>query len=87
MLPGNGAVQYGVVVPHSMPADFDSAVAVSSSHRLMLWVTECSVETLAVGKGKAPPSHPIPWPSVAPVQADVRCSLFPHQKFMTVNKS
>lgn len=63
MLPGNGAVQYGVVVPHSMPADFDSTVAVSSSHRLMLWVTEYSVENLVMGKEKAPPS-PIPSPGL-----------------------
>lgn len=64
MLPGNGAVQYGVVVPHSMPADFDSTVAVSSSHRWMLWVTlEYSVETLVMGKEKVPPS-PAPTPGL-----------------------
>lgn len=62
MLPGNGAVQYGVVVPHSMPAAFDSTVAVS--HRRMPWVTlEYSVETLVMGKEKAPPS-PAPTPGL-----------------------
>lgn len=85
MLPGNGAVRYGVVVSHSMPADFDSTVAVSSSHRLMLWVF---CWDLGYGEGEGPSiPRPIPWPSVAPVQADVRYSLFSHQKFMTVNKS
>lgn len=66
MLPGNAAVQYGVVVPHSMPADFDSAVAVSSSHRLMLWVTvSILLSPWLWGRGR--PLHPTPslglqWP-------------------------
>lgn len=89
MLPGNGAVQYGVVVPHSMPANFDSTVAVSSSHRLMLWVT-LSILLRPWLWGRRRPLHPLPhppglqWPQY---RQTIRYSLFSHQKFMTVNKS
>lgn len=74
MLPGNGAVQYGVVVPHSMPADFDSAVAVSSSHRLMLWVTvSILLRPWLWGRGR--PLHPPPHPLAFSGPSTGRCQV------------